>query len=239
MLNNEQLFIIDLDKAVKMDCYPLAAKSRKGQNMQVLKNEVKGAVLAAAKRLFLRDGYNGVSLRAIAKEGGITVGNVYRYFDGKEEIFATLVQPLIGFFTAALTHEPEAITMPVTASFFDEYKELFEQFAGTLYAHRETVVLLFEKSAGSRFENEYERFLGLIANHFRDHLREVGVLSSRSPYDPLCEILAHTFLQGMMRIMRIEQEQLALAMVLQLLRMYINAFSSFIPVFGGENAQNN
>jgi len=207
--------------------------------MQVLKIEVKDAILAAAKRLFLRDGFDGVSLRAIAKEGGITVGNVYRYFAGKEEIFATLVQPLMDFLTAALTHEPDMLDLSDSAAIFDKYKVEFESFAGTLFAQRDNLSLLFCKSAGSRFENEYEHFLGLVADHFRDHLRQTGADTSLSPYDPICEVLAHTFLQGIMRIMLIKNEEIALTMIMHLLRMYMDAFNSFILMFGGENAQDN
>ena len=51
--------------------------------MQVLKDEVRANILSAAKKLFYERGYNNASIRGIAKNSGITVGNVYRYFENK------------------------------------------------------------------------------------------------------------------------------------------------------------
>lgn len=45
------------------------------------------AVLDAALELFDREGYPGVSMRAIAERVGLTVGALYRYFASKEAVF--------------------------------------------------------------------------------------------------------------------------------------------------------
>lgn len=44
----------------------------------------------AAMELFVRDGYEGFSLRALAKALGCSHATPYRYFDGKAELFATV-----------------------------------------------------------------------------------------------------------------------------------------------------
>jgi len=43
-----------------------------------------------AMRLFVHDGYEGFSLRALAKELGCSHATPYRYFDGKPELFAAV-----------------------------------------------------------------------------------------------------------------------------------------------------
>lgn len=40
----------------------------------------------AAMRLFRRDGYDGTTMRAIATEAGVSVGNAYYYFSSKEHL---------------------------------------------------------------------------------------------------------------------------------------------------------
>jgi AcrR family transcriptional regulator len=50
------------------------------------------AILDAAERLILSQGYHGTSMRQIANETGIAVGGIYNHFAGKEAIFAALLE---------------------------------------------------------------------------------------------------------------------------------------------------
>ena len=49
-------------------------------------------ILAAAARLFTRQGFHGTSTRDIASEAGVSLGNIYNYFGTKEEIFVSLLE---------------------------------------------------------------------------------------------------------------------------------------------------
>ena len=51
----------------------------------------RGAIVAAATQLFAENGYDGVSLRQIAREAGVDAALVHHYFAGKEELFAASV----------------------------------------------------------------------------------------------------------------------------------------------------
>jgi AcrR family transcriptional regulator len=51
-------------------------------------------VLDAALQLFSRHGYRATSVRDIAKEAGVSTGNVYHHFPDKESIFKTLLDEL-------------------------------------------------------------------------------------------------------------------------------------------------
>lgn len=55
------------------------------------KEQRRAAILEAAAELFERDGFDKLSLTAIARQAGISKGNVYRYFESKEEIFLQLL----------------------------------------------------------------------------------------------------------------------------------------------------
>lgn len=50
------------------------------------------AILDAAARLFLNNGYHGTSMRQIADGCGIAVGGIYNHFKGKEDIFTALIK---------------------------------------------------------------------------------------------------------------------------------------------------
>lgn len=52
----------------------------------------RAAIVTAATRLFADHGYDGVSLRQIAREAGVDAALVHHYFDGKDELFAACVE---------------------------------------------------------------------------------------------------------------------------------------------------
>ncbi len=62
---------------------------------QRLKEEVKERIVNAALDLMLEQGFNSTDMRSIAKRAGITHGNMYRYFKGKDDLIAYITQPLI------------------------------------------------------------------------------------------------------------------------------------------------
>jgi AcrR family transcriptional regulator len=63
--------------------------------MQVLKSEIRQAILSSARDEFYKNGYTQTSMRTIASNVGITVGNIYRYFVSKEELFNVILEPVI------------------------------------------------------------------------------------------------------------------------------------------------
>ena len=53
-------------------------------------DEFRDALCAAATRLFAEHGYEGVTMRALAKNLGCSAMTPYRYFENKAEIFETV-----------------------------------------------------------------------------------------------------------------------------------------------------
>jgi AcrR family transcriptional regulator len=47
----------------------------------------RAEILQAASQLFIEKGYHGTSMRAIASQAGIALGNIYNHFPNKEELF--------------------------------------------------------------------------------------------------------------------------------------------------------
>ena len=56
-------------------------------------DETRQRIDRAARDEFLRRGYRDASLRAIAREAGVTTGSFYWYYPTKEALFAALVGP--------------------------------------------------------------------------------------------------------------------------------------------------
>jgi TetR/AcrR family transcriptional regulator len=49
-------------------------------------------VLFSAKRIFANQGYTGANVNDIAKQAGISVGALYKYFRSKEDIFLAIIE---------------------------------------------------------------------------------------------------------------------------------------------------
>jgi AcrR family transcriptional regulator len=60
------------------------------QDQDVQRNQLK--IEEAALRVFTRQGFHGTSVREIASEAGVSLGNIYTYYATKDELFRRLVQ---------------------------------------------------------------------------------------------------------------------------------------------------
>ncbi len=56
------------------------------------KEQRRNTILAAAEKLFARDGYTATSLDRVAEEVEISKGTIYLYFKNKEDLFFTLIR---------------------------------------------------------------------------------------------------------------------------------------------------
>lgn len=53
--------------------------------------QTREEILAAARRLFLSQGYTATTMRQIARAVGVTPAAIYNHFPGKEELFTTIL----------------------------------------------------------------------------------------------------------------------------------------------------
>ncbi|MBF4692839.1 TetR/AcrR family transcriptional regulator [Fusibacter ferrireducens] len=61
---------------------------------QVQKQEVRDQIIQSAKIEFHRAGYEGANMRNIASGADITVGNLYRYFESKDELYKEVISKI-------------------------------------------------------------------------------------------------------------------------------------------------
>ncbi len=61
---------------------------------QVLKTHIKEAIVSAAIELMNEKGIDNMDMRTIAKNAGVTVGNLYRYFKDKQALIDEIIGPI-------------------------------------------------------------------------------------------------------------------------------------------------
>jgi AcrR family transcriptional regulator len=57
-----------------------------------LRKELRDEILTAARDLFVRNGYESVTMRKVAERVGVAPGTIYHYFDDKDAILATICE---------------------------------------------------------------------------------------------------------------------------------------------------
>lgn len=84
-------------------------------------------VLAAARTLLARQGLDGVSIRRVAEQAGVSPGTVYTLFAHKEELFATLYVEHLERFLAEVEwnqrdhRDPEQLVVDMGRRYVDLY----------------------------------------------------------------------------------------------------------------------
>lgn len=87
--------------------------TRKRQAAGHLENVDKRAeVLDVASRFFLARGYDGASINAMARASGISKESIYRYFDGKAELFKAVIEQELAVYGRTLADTTSLATHP-------------------------------------------------------------------------------------------------------------------------------
>ena len=111
----------------------------------------------AARALFTRRGFHGVGLRDIANEAGVSLGNIYNHFSGKEPIFASLVERLYGEFIA--DSEPLAEVLS-ERRFPDDLEKMGDAIGEMVERHSDYLTLVYVDIAefdGKHVRPHYEQ----------------------------------------------------------------------------------
>ena len=99
-------------------------------------------LLRAAARLMERSGAHAVSMQAVAAEAGVSVGLIYRYFGGKDDLLLAVITDVLDAFAARV---PAAVAAagedPV-----DRLAAAFRSYCEVIDEHRHAAVLTYRES---------------------------------------------------------------------------------------------
>lgn len=150
-------------------------------------------VLDAALRLFSHQGYRATSVREIADEANVSIGNVYHHFPDKESIFKTLLDEL----TEIVESRRFPFRRALAAGHFPDNLELLA-FAvrDSLHEFRQYMALIYVDVI--EFDGTHiQRFYGNMAKRFADALATESSLAGiqdrlRPEVSPLAALMMST-----------------------------------------------
>jgi AcrR family transcriptional regulator len=104
------------------------------------RNQVKEHIELGAIRCFVRKGFHGTTTREIAREAGVSTGGLYGHYQGKEELFASVIERYKRLFS-----EPDNPLLAYFESnnFPDDIPELGKAIEGVINQHRDFWLLWY------------------------------------------------------------------------------------------------
>jgi len=121
------------------------------------KSENNKKIIIAAKKEFLEQGFKNASMRKIAADAGITVGALYRHFENKEEMFASLVEPTLSelrmLYDKASIKEYERLKVLANEQALLKAENKTQWIMSYIYQNFDVFKLLVCCSQGTKYEN--------------------------------------------------------------------------------------
>lgn len=150
------------------------------------KSESHVRIVNSAREEILEKGFEKASMRSIAQKAGMTSAGLYRHFQDKEEMFASLVEPAISQLQEYLArHEEEEYHRLRKGDMDSIWTDDIETcpFRDVIYPNFRAFKLILCRSAGTR----YERFVeGIVMLEEETTLRFLD--SVRSQGLPTCDV---------------------------------------------------
>jgi TetR/AcrR family transcriptional regulator, cholesterol catabolism regulator len=122
--------------------------------MQTQKEDVKKYILQTARNEFVKKGFEGTSMRTIAKKTKVALSNIYNYFRNKDEIFREVLSGLLCAIDSTMEkhNSPDYISVDIFNS-EDYMRSQINMFVELIENYKEDFRLLLFKASGSSLEN--------------------------------------------------------------------------------------
>ena len=149
-------------------------------------------VLKAALSLFARQGFRATTMRQIARRSGLSVGNLYHHFGGKEEIFGQLIDQ---YWQVLLDPELPLNKIFNAARFPEDLEEMaaaIEQVVAENSAHILLIYIDVIEFKGKHIKAFYQQMADRFAATYAERLaarQEAGELGEA---DPLVAVMLAT-----------------------------------------------
>lgn len=182
---------------------------------QILKQNIRDSILAGSLLEFAENGYSGASMVSIASRSGVSTGNIYRYFSNKNELFHVVVSKhLVNTLLKKLKQRVDAYpTGQLSQDIPDDsqYAILSEELLEYVIEHRLQVLILFEGSDGTDYENFRKKLVTKLAKSAAEAL----LISNKVLWD-----IYHNFFSAISSILRRNQKADSIHEAIKLLNIY-------------------
>lgn len=133
------------------------------------KEDRRNQILESALKTFVEKGYNGATTLDIAKDANIAEVTLFRYFDTKEDIFKSAIEPLI------LESFKEIIEVSSNLRPYDKFKVILKNRIKFVNEYRGVIKLILMESEFNPIVAEYD-FIDKITFLIESTVKESGLI---------------------------------------------------------------
>ncbi|WP_262684675.1 TetR/AcrR family transcriptional regulator [Paenibacillus baimaensis] len=187
----------------------------------------------AALAEFNKEGYLKSSMRNIAGSAGVAIGNIYRYYKNKDELFDELVRPVYERYEANMAEMRQKISFsysndpPDVLKYYSKIEatliDLFKTFTAEM-------TIVFNRSEGTKYAHAKPDLIKLSFSVIESMILKVRGNESLSEYETaLARMLSSSLVEGLCLILRDNKEGYTYKkLVDQLLSIYSTGLNSVI-----------
>jgi AcrR family transcriptional regulator len=197
------LFKVTIDVPLNME---YTIKENGGFLMQYLKEEVRKNIVEEALIEFKQMGYIGTSIRNITLNAKTSVGNFYKYFQSKDDLY----QKLIGTVYDRLIdyiHQFDKVEINEKAD--EIFYKLMEKIMEIFKDSSIEIAILLNKSEGSKYENCKKTFVEFITRIVTEKMKyELSVQHKRLKDNFIIYLLSYNLVESISIILREKEDGL-------------------------------
>lgn len=170
--------------------------------MQLKKESIKKKIEDAASEDFLKHGYIKTSMRNIAKKARISTSNIYNYFESKDYLFSSLIDPVYEKIKSLLSHLLATEEELGEFEFFKRISEVVAHPIGDIIKdNAKELIILMDKSEGTKYKNFKEDLIKKIESHFMESIvPEKKVKDKNLTNLFVIHIISNNFLEGLLEL---------------------------------------
>lgn len=168
--------------------------------MQYQKDEVREKILEEALKEFDKSGYEGASIRNIVRNASTSVGNFYKYFKSKDDLYEKLIGSVYYELVGCLEQFYKV-------EFDDNMQNIFcwlmEKLMNIVKNKSVEFSVLLNKGAGSKYENCKIIFVEYITNTVTKNIKyQLSLNNKRLKEEFIINILSWSLIEGITVILR-------------------------------------
>lgn len=168
--------------------------------MQYLKDEVRNKIIEEALREFKSKGYKHASIRSIAKNSNTSVGNLYKYFNGKEDLYENIIGTV---YYELMDYVNQFNKVKIDEKSGNIFYNLMEKIMKIFERNSMELSILLNKSEGSKYENCKCIFVEFITRIVTESMKYELKLQGRKLKDNfIIYILSYNLMESIAIILR-------------------------------------
>mgnify|MGYP004615222331 FL=1 len=161
--------------------------------MQYLKREIRDRILQAAVEEFKEHGFSDASIRNIANNAEISLGNVYRYFSNKETLYFAVIDPFM-----------DSVKSAVENDFVFEGKtmgEIAETLVAFIMKYSDELIII-RKGNSVHHDNFINYIVGALAGKIKEMIQNAFPEIDEKITDPIFyDAIAEGFLTSLFKVL--------------------------------------